>query len=73
MRIILNGRNVGNGYNAWYFENKAYFKNRGLKKRIVLHELYHHLVYSKELDKPQRVEEKEANNYAKEFLKKVFN
>ena len=33
MKIILNGRKVGNGDSACYFENKAYLKKRGLKKR----------------------------------------
>jgi hypothetical protein len=69
VRIILNGRKVGNGYTAYYFENKAYFTKRGLKKRTILHELYHHLVYSKGKEKPDRIEEKEANNYSKGFLK----
>jgi len=48
MRIILNGRKVGNRDDACYFENKAYFTKRGLKKRTVLHELYHHLVTLKD-------------------------
>jgi hypothetical protein len=69
MRIILNGRKVGNGDDACYFENKAYFTKKGLKKRTVLHELYHHLVTVKSLELPKRLEEKEANNYARDFLK----
>lgn len=44
MKIILNGKKVSRGHRAHYFENKAYFTKRGLKKRTVLHELYHHLV-----------------------------
>jgi hypothetical protein len=43
MKIILNGRKVDNGDDACYFENKAYFTKRGLKKRILLHGFYHHL------------------------------
>jgi hypothetical protein len=70
MRIILNGRKVGNGDDACYFENKAYFTKRGLKKRTVLHELYHHLVKMKGLELPERTEEKQANGYASEFVKK---
>jgi hypothetical protein len=58
MRIILNGRKVGNGDDACYFENKAYFTKRGLKKRTVLHELYHHIIYSKGIEEPNRVEKK---------------
>jgi hypothetical protein len=69
MRIILDGKRVGNGDDACYFESKAYFTKRGLKKRNVLHEFYHHLAYSKRIDNPDREEEKEANDYAREFLK----
>ena len=68
MKIVLDGRKVGNRWAACYLENRAYFKKKGLKRRTVLHELYHHLAYSKGLDKPYRIEEKEANNYAKKFL-----
>jgi hypothetical protein len=69
MRIVLNGRKVGNGDLACYDRNKAYFTKRGLNKRTVLHELYHHLIDAKGLEKPIRKEEKEANIYAKTFLK----
>ena len=68
MRIMLNGRKVGNGDIAVYFENKAYFTKRGLNKRTVLHELYHHLVYVNELDMPQRMEERRAGSYARDFI-----
>jgi len=70
MRIILNGRKVGNGDDACYFEGKAYFTKRGLKKRTVLHELYHHLVKMKGLELPERIEERPANGYANELVKK---
>jgi hypothetical protein len=69
MRIILNGRKVGNGDIAVYFQNRAYFTKRGLKKRTVLHELYHHLVEVRRLELPLRTEEKEADSYAKSFVK----
>jgi hypothetical protein len=52
MKIILNGRKVGNGDRACYFENKAYFTKRGLTKQTVLHELYHHLVSVNGLEYP---------------------
>lgn len=68
MRIVLNGRKVGNGDLAVYFENEAYFMKRGLSKRNVLHELYHHLVYVNDLDLPNRREEKDANGFARDFL-----
>jgi hypothetical protein len=68
MRIILDGRKVGNGNAAIYFKNRAYFKKKGLKKRTVLHELYHHLVEANEWDIPDTKEEKDANSYAANFL-----
>jgi hypothetical protein len=69
MRIVLNGRKVGKSYVAYYFQNRAYFTKRGLNRRTVLHELYHHLVYAKKLDIENRIEEKEANSYSKGFLR----
>ena len=44
-------------------------KKKGLTKRAVLHEFCHHLAESKGLEIAIRKEEKEANNYAKTFLK----
>jgi hypothetical protein len=38
---------------------------------FMLHEFYHHLVETKGLELPERVEEKQANGYASEFVKKV--
>ena len=72
MRIVLDGRKVGNGDVAVYFENKAYFTKRGLTKRTVLHELYHHLVYVNDLEMPHGMEEKAANSYARDFLNYYF-
>jgi hypothetical protein len=70
MRIILNGRKVGNGDIAVYFQNRAYFTKRGLDKRTVVHELYHHLIYVNGLDMAERTEERAANNYVRDFLNK---
>ena len=70
IKIILNGKKVGKHNIALYYENKAYFTKKGLKKRTVLHELYHHLVHVKGFDLSSQIEEKEANNYAREFLKR---
>ena len=67
MRIILDGRRVGNGDIAVCFQNRAYFTKRGLNKRTVLHELYHHLVYVNGLEMSQRTEEKAASSYARDF------
>jgi len=73
MRIIFDGKRVGkrksNRWVACYFKNKAFFTKEGLSKRILLHEFYHHLVSAKEYELKQRIEEKEANAYAKLFLK----
>lgn len=68
IKIILNGKKVGKHNIALYFENKAYFTKKGLKKRTVLHELYHHLVHAKGFDLSNQIEESEARAYAKEFL-----
>ena len=68
MKIKLNGRKVGNRWVASYFQNKAYFSKRGLKKRTVLHELYHHLAYVNRLDISKTKEERDANRYARDFL-----
>jgi hypothetical protein len=43
MKIFLEGRKVPKGCYSWYSENKAHFTKEGLKKQVVLHELYHHL------------------------------
>jgi hypothetical protein len=68
MRIILDGKRVGKGCSGYYLKNRAYFTKRGLTKRIILHELYHHLIDTKGLEVPTREEEKEANMYATKFL-----
>ena len=69
MRIVLNGKRVGRGDSGFYLKNRAYFTKKGLTKRIILHEFYHHLIEAKGLEMPIRKEEKEANTYAKEFIR----
>jgi hypothetical protein len=73
MKLVLDGKRVGkrksNRWVACYIKNKAYFTKKGLTKRAVLHEFCHHLAESKGLEIAIRKEEKEANNYAKTFLK----
>jgi hypothetical protein len=69
MRIILDGRKVGNGYIACYFENKAYFTKKGLKKKTILHEFYHHLTKIKGINITPREEEKEAGCFSRGFLR----
>jgi len=71
IKIVLDGRRVGNGDIAVYFENKAYFTKRGLNKRNVLHELDHHLAYGKKWEMSERIEETEASRYARRVLRKI--
>jgi len=68
MKIIVDGRRVGNSYEACYNDNVAYFKIRGLNKRNVLHEFYHHLVHVFWLETSDKNEEKQANQYSKMIL-----
>lgn len=68
MKIVLDGRKVGKGDVACYFRNRAYFTKRGLRKRTVLHEFYHHLVSVNWQHISNRIEEKEANNYVRKVL-----
>jgi len=66
---MLDGRKVGNGCEACYDRNVAYFTKRGLNRFNVLHELYHHIAEVFKLDMSERIEEKEANRFAEENLK----
>ena len=68
MRIVLNGKKVGKWCLGLYLKNCAYFKKEGSKRKIVLHELYHHLVASKGFELATMAEEKEANSYSREFV-----
>jgi hypothetical protein len=43
---------------ADYFEGVACFIKKGLKKRNVLHELYHHIVENKNIEMSERKEER---------------
>jgi hypothetical protein len=71
MKIILDGRKVGKGNVADYFENIACFTKKGLKKRNVLHELYHHIVENKELNMPEKKEERLASLFVREVMKRA--
>ncbi len=68
MKIKLNGRKVGDRCIASYFQNRAYFTKKGLTKRTVLHELYHHFIYVNGLKIAERKEERDANGYVRDFL-----
>jgi hypothetical protein len=69
MRVVLDGRRVKRYY-AIYKNNKSWFRKKGLTKRTVLHELYHHLVDCYKLEMPLTEEERRANFYAKSVLDK---
>ncbi len=68
MKIIVDGRKVGNSDDACYYDYVAYFKKRKFNKRKVLHEFYHHLAYVYDLDLSDSREEREANRYARIML-----
>jgi hypothetical protein len=51
-------------------KNKAYFTKGGLKKRNVLHELYHHIVEANGLTLTLTKEEKQANEFVRKVMKK---
>ena len=68
MKIIVDGRRVGRENKAYYNECTAYFKKRGLNKRNVLHEFYHHLIYVYNLGVINNIEGRDANRYSKIVL-----
>jgi hypothetical protein len=69
MKIILNGRRVMRACEADYFEGIACFTKKGLNKRNVIHELYHHIVDSNGLEMSERKEEMEANMFVRAVIK----
>jgi len=54
---------------ADYFEGIACFTKKGLKKRNVIHELYHHIVENKGLEMSERKEEMAANVFVRNVMK----
>ena len=71
MKIIVDGRKVGNDFVASYNKYKAYFKKCGLNKRNVLHEFYHHLAYVFDWDMSDKTEEREANQFVLNIIQKL--
>jgi hypothetical protein len=71
MKIVVDGRRVGNGNDACYYSEHriAYFKKKGLDKFNVCHEFYHHLANVRGYEISGKKEEKEADSYAKKILK----
>jgi len=72
MKIILDGRKVMKGYSCDYFEDIACFTKKGLKKRNVLHALYHHIVNNKGLEISEKKEEWEANRFVRDVMSKSW-
>ena len=72
MRIVLDGKRVRKEWVAWYLENKACFKKEGLKKRIVLHEFYHHIANAKGFEMTLTEEERQARLYSRNFMEKII-
>ena len=70
MKIAVDGRRVTRGYDGVYFENAAFFTKKGLNKRNVLHELYHHIVANMGFELPESTEEREADRFANRIIKK---
>ena len=69
MRIVLDGKRTGKTCIAFYENGKATFRKSSLNKQNVTHEFFHHLANCKRLNMNERLEEKEANFFAREFLK----
>lgn len=71
MTIVVDGRRVANSDRACYDYDSytAYFKKRTIRKRLVLHEFYHHLAYVEDWDMSGKKEEREADRYARSILR----
>jgi hypothetical protein len=70
MKIAVDGRRVTRGYDGVYFENAAFFTKKGLNKRNVLHELYHHIAANMGFEIPESKEEREADRFSNQMIKK---
>jgi 4-amino-4-deoxy-L-arabinose transferase-like glycosyltransferase len=57
--------------NAFGTARREEYRNSHERLKFNLHELYHHLVKMKGLELRQQIEEKQANGYARELVKKV--
>ena len=69
MKIIADGRRVMRACEADYFEGTACFTRKGLNRRNVLHELYHHIVEAKGIEMPNMKEERMASLFVREVMK----
>ncbi len=69
MRIVVDGRRVGNEDEACYYENKAYFSKRWLNRSNVLHEVFHHILENKGLEMSEKKEEMEADVFVRKIIR----
>jgi len=72
MKLVLDGRKVMKGYPCDYFEDIACFTKKGLNKKNVLHELYHHIVNHEGVEISEKKEEREANRFGRDVLRKWY-
>ena len=72
MKIILNGRRVMRACECDYFEGIACFTKKGLNKRNILHELYHHISEAKGIEMPKMREERMASVFVREVMRRVL-
>jgi len=70
MKVILDGMRVMKGYPCDYFQGIATFTKKGLNRRNVLHELYHHVVEEMGIEMSEKKEERMANLFVREVMKK---
>ncbi len=61
------------GWIAWYVRgaNKAYLTTAGINPTVLLHEIVHHIVYWGKAPIPKDKEEKAADAFAREILKRA--
>jgi hypothetical protein len=71
MKVVVDGRRVSKGCLAEYLRNNAYFKRREIRKPLVLHELYHHVVEAKGIVLKRREEERLAEEFARKIMRKA--
>jgi hypothetical protein len=75
LKLVVDGRKViatraHKKYAAHYYRSRAYFVKKFLKRKIVLHELFHHLIDQKQITMPLRQEERDAERFARFVMKK---
>ena len=72
MKIVLDGRKVTKGYVCDYSEGIACFTTKGLNRRNVLHELFHHIVNNNGLEISEKKEEREASSFSRKIMRKSW-